>query len=307
MKHFPNFIIGGTSNAGTSFLYSCLRLHPEVFLPKEMRPEPHFFYYSQLFEKGLDFYSQSWFSEVKNQKAIGDRSSSYMFNLKCAERIYNAFPNIKLIFIVRKPVMRTWSNYNYTVYNGLEYLSFSEALLQEKQRNESAEGRWKEVLPFAYQGRSFYGEQIKEYLKYFPENQILIISAEKMRREPHHQLHRIFQFLEISSYHISSLPSDFSSPSVINPKIQCDCRSYFGEKFNLILEKIRSNIEITNHDIPNEEDKKYFQLLTTNLTNVKLAPSEANIHYLQSVFEKDTELFFKISKNCIDFDQSEWA
>ena len=38
----PNFIIGGVAAGGTSFLSEILIQHPNIFLPKNMRPEPHF-------------------------------------------------------------------------------------------------------------------------------------------------------------------------------------------------------------------------------------------------------------------------
>ena len=53
----PNFIIGGTAAGGTSFLAAILFQHPEIYLPAEMRPEPHYYYKSWEYKKGLDYYS----------------------------------------------------------------------------------------------------------------------------------------------------------------------------------------------------------------------------------------------------------
>ena len=78
----PNFIIGGTAASGTSYLSATLVQHPQIYLPQEMRPEPHFFYKSWEYEKGLNYYFSKWFQNVPDKKiAIGERSSSYSSSL----------------------------------------------------------------------------------------------------------------------------------------------------------------------------------------------------------------------------------
>ena len=131
----PNFIIGGTSAGGTSFLTAAIIQHPDIYISKRMRPEPHYFYKSWEYQKGFQYYLDTWFSEYLGQKAIGERSSSYIFGgEEVAEKIYKDLPDIKLIFIFRNPVERTWANYRVTVIQGLEELSFEDALKNEKQR-----------------------------------------------------------------------------------------------------------------------------------------------------------------------------
>ena len=76
----PNFIIGGVNNGGTSFLYSLLKQHPEIYMPRDMRPEPSFFYKSWEYGKGLEYYSTRWFSAApKSAIAIGEKSTNYLF------------------------------------------------------------------------------------------------------------------------------------------------------------------------------------------------------------------------------------
>ena len=53
------FIIGGTAASGTSYLSATLVQHPQIYLPQEMRPEPHFFYKSWEYKNhnmGCSFY-----------------------------------------------------------------------------------------------------------------------------------------------------------------------------------------------------------------------------------------------------------
>ena len=152
---YPNFIIGGTSAGGTSFLSAILIQHKEIFLPKKMRPEPHFFYKSWEFEKGSDYYLERWFKSVPEEaKAIGERSSSYMFGGDdVALKIREFNPNMKFIFTLRNPIERAWANYRYTVLQGLEENTFEEALKNEKERVEAQKGIWKEIQPYNYTER----------------------------------------------------------------------------------------------------------------------------------------------------------
>ena len=172
----PNFIIGGTSAGGTSFLSSAIIQHPEIYLPLKMRPEPHYFYKSWEYKRPLSYYKKKYFSNVKNEIAIGERSSSYLFGgLKNAKRIIKSIPGVKLIFTVRNPIERAYANYRYTALQGLESMSFDEALRNERERILSQDGIWSEIQPFNYTGRGLYCEQLEDYLKVFEGDKILII------------------------------------------------------------------------------------------------------------------------------------
>ena len=150
----PNFIIGGTAAGGTSFLSAILVQHPEIYLPVEMRPEPHYFYKSWEYKKGLDYYLERWFKNVPETAiAVGERSSSYLFGGESvAKKIAAVYPNMKFIFTLRNPIERTWANYRYTVLQGLEKYSFEEALANEKKRVEEQSGIWAEIQPYNYTG-----------------------------------------------------------------------------------------------------------------------------------------------------------
>ena len=129
----PNFLIAGVSASGTSFLAESIEQHPDIYLPYPMEPECHFFFKSWEYKK-LKYYSNKWFKDVKNENAVGERSSSYLFGgNKTAKRFFK-YSNVKLIFCVRNPIERAWANYRFTVLQGYEHLSFIEALKKEKKR-----------------------------------------------------------------------------------------------------------------------------------------------------------------------------
>jgi hypothetical protein len=82
----PNFVIAGGMPAGTSFLSAALKNHPEIYLPKVQRPEPNFFHYTWKYRKGIEWYSKTLFSDVSNEKVIGERSSLLLTSKAAIQR-----------------------------------------------------------------------------------------------------------------------------------------------------------------------------------------------------------------------------
>ena len=153
----PNFFIIGSGRCGTSFLYECLRQHPQVYLKASKRPEPHFFLKDSEYVKGLAYYSKSYFSECQGKPAVGEASVNYLFFEKAAERIHDHFPEARLICMVRDPIDRIYSAYRKSVETGWEDLSFDEALEKEEERLKHPIDEYHRVFqPKYYTKKGFY-------------------------------------------------------------------------------------------------------------------------------------------------------
>lgn len=300
----PNFIIGGTAAGGTSFLSSILVQHPQIYLPKEMRPEPHFFYKSWEFDRGIDYYLQRWFSDIPTTSiAIGERSSSYLFGgSTVAEKIFNAYPRMKFIFTLRNPIERTWANYRYTVLQGLEDLSFEDALKNEEFRISQQTGIWAEIQPHNYTGRGFYASQLRQYLNFFPAESILAIKSESLSSQTDLELSKITKFLGLSVTHFDYIRApDHTSVSVLDPKLQKQLRTYFGDRFDKVIEATRRDEDIEKF-ITSSLDEVKIQLLKNNMTGVKAAMPKAAREYLSQLFAED----IKSLGGLVDFHLSDW-
>ena len=67
----------------------------------------------------------------KNLKSLGKKSDdarSILKNIDGNKRINFDFPDAKILVIFREPVSRCWSNYKYSVENGIEKREFSEVI-----------------------------------------------------------------------------------------------------------------------------------------------------------------------------------
>ncbi|MBL7912849.1 MAG: sulfotransferase [Bacteroidia bacterium] len=297
----PNFIIGGTSAGGTSFLTAGIINHPEIYLPKEMRPEPHYFYKSWEYEKPFSYYEDKYFKDVKGQKAIGERSSSYMFGENVAERMYKHLPDIKLIFMLRNPIERAFANYRYTVLEGLEELSFEEVLEREPERIKAQQGIWAEIQPHNYTGRGFYYEQLNKFMQYYPKEKMLILKSDAFGKNPVEDFKRVFRFLGVDENYKVEVPPSFTSLSVKDNALQVKLRAYFQDRFDLFIETIRMKEDASIH-IQNEQDKKHYELMKSNLLDRKEAMPESCRTYLQGVFKNDIEKL----KSIVDFPVDDW-
>ncbi len=241
----PNFIIAGGVATGTSFLSAALKDHPQVYLPRVQRPEPNFFHYSWKFSQGVEWYRSQWFSEVGDEVAIGERSSLLLPSSEAPDRIARTIPDIKLIFCLRNPIERAWGNYRFTVLEGLEALSFDEALDAEAERISSAKGQWSEVQPHAYVSRSRYSSTLLRYFELFGPERILLLKSEDLGAHPMRNLENVCTFLGVDPTVSLKLPPNYSSPSVTDPSLQAELRTYFGERFTALIEGIRREDDLS--------------------------------------------------------------
>lgn len=300
----PNFLIGGVVSGGTSFLYSILKQHPEIYLPDEMRPEPSFFYKSWEYNKGLEYYSQRWFSNVpESAVAVGEKSANYLFGgARVARRIHSALPDVKLIFILRNPIERAWGNYRFTALEGLENLNFEEALKVEDQRAAEEPGIWAEIQPHRYISRGFYAQQLKEFLTYFPRSQMLILKSELLSTDTENELRRVYKFLELDDLDFKAQKTaGYSSMSVIDPKIQMDLRNYFGDRFDIFVEATRLELDLSQL-IQKPEDIDGIRRLQENMKGKKEKIPDHIRAYLSEIFAED----IKELQGIVDFDTSDW-
>jgi hypothetical protein len=301
----PNFIIGGTAAGGTSFLSAILVQHPQIYLPKEMRPEPHYFYKSWEYEKGLDYYLSRWFQDVPETAiAIGERSSSYLFGGESvASKIASVYPGMKFIFTLRNPIERTWANYRYTVLQGLEDLPFEEALKHEALRIKEQKGIWSEIQPHNYSGRGLYAKQIREYLKFFPAGNIHLVKSELLSSQTDVELKKIYGFLELTLMDFQYVRApDHTSVNVIDPKLQMQLRNYFGDRFDKVIEATRREEGIDDF-VSSAQDAVNIRLLSQNMTGKKEPMPTAVRAYLRDLFAADLRDLQQI----VEFDTSDWS
>jgi hypothetical protein len=207
----PDFLIGGAPRSGTTWLYRLLEKHPDVYMARPAVPEPKFFLVDELYEKGLDFYSRTWFADAGGAKVSGEKSTDYLESAMAASRIARDLPGAKLVFVLREPVDRAYSNYLWTRVNGLEAETFEAALALEDQRERELPERLRFTRPYSYFSRGLYADLLQPYLDCFPAAQRLILKYEDIAAAPERLAERLHRFLGVAVR-----PGDAGGIGVVN-------------------------------------------------------------------------------------------
>jgi hypothetical protein len=192
----PTFLVIGAARSGTTTLFNLLSAHPQIYLPKDKRPEPHFFLKDSEYAQGLDYYESRWFAEA-DEPARGEVSTSYLYQPWVPERINSHYPDMQFIAILRDPIERAWSNYWHSVRNGLEKESFDFAVRNEAACIRDTDEAWKQVAPYAYVDRGLYAGQLQRFFESFPQEQFFIQTFESFFVDPLTEFGKLIDFLGV--------------------------------------------------------------------------------------------------------------
>jgi len=232
------FIVGG-QRCGSTFLYNILDQHEDICMSKPVVPEPKYFLKKENLNK-RDYY-KNFFKNYKNEKVIGEKSTSYFEKFDVPLRLKSFFPNCKILIILRNPADRAISNYFFSVKNDLEKRTIEEVFLTDNKCNDNSFDT--SVSPYDYIYRGFYTNFILNYFKIFNKYKIKVIILEKIIKN-NKILEEVFDFLNVSRKNIN-----FFNQSKVNfveyPK---------NEKIKKILsnkyrDEIKNLEKIINHDL----------------------------------------------------------
>jgi hypothetical protein len=193
-----DFLIVGAQKGGTSALSSFLAQHPDIFIPPQK--EIHFFDNDQIFMRtDIDYeLYHNYFQPKKQPCLLGEATPIYMFWKPAAKRIFEYNPMIKLIFILRNPVERAYSNYIMECKKKREFLRFKDALVVEPLRR-----LWTYPIQNRYHSyveRGFYTKGITRMMQYFPLSQMLFLKTEDLLMNHDQTLKKVFEFLKLPDF-----------------------------------------------------------------------------------------------------------
>ncbi|MFZ5790657.1 MAG: sulfotransferase domain-containing protein [Pseudomonadota bacterium] len=189
----PNFICVGAEKGGTTPLFRILVQHRDIFMPRNK--ETH--YFTQLWNwKPLAFYEAHFFKGCAGERAVGEATPEYMRFPEVPARLSEALGrDLKLIFCLRDPVKRAFSQYHLRCRLMEETESFEVAVALEAKRTAANPylGRRQ-----AYLGGSRYLEQIERFLPHFPrENMFFMILEEDLKENRAATVSRLLDFLDV--------------------------------------------------------------------------------------------------------------
>ncbi|XP_027705916.1 heparan sulfate glucosamine 3-O-sulfotransferase 3B1-like [Vombatus ursinus] len=181
-KKLPQAIIIGVKKGGTRALLEFLRVHPDV---RAVGAEPHFF--DRSYDKGLTWYRDLMPRSLDGQITM-EKTPSYFITKEAPARISAMSKDTKLIVVVRDPVTRAISDYTQTLSKCPDIPTF-ESLTFKNRTTGLIDTSWSAIQI------GIYAKHLENWLLYFPINQILFVSGERLIGDPAGELGRVQDFL----------------------------------------------------------------------------------------------------------------
>jgi hypothetical protein len=195
----PTFLVIGAGKAGTSTLCHHLRSHPQIFMTR--RKELHFFSLDEIYAHGFEWYER-WFSGAGERPQRGEGSTTYTGHTvfpRTAERIAAYAPDMRLIYIARDPLERmesVWMQLRrlgatspfrdlgvHTVPPEMQVdLDFNRSVVRQATAIVESTNYWREI---------------SAYRRHFPDEQILVLLFEDLKRDPRAVMRRCYAFLGV--------------------------------------------------------------------------------------------------------------
>ena len=192
-----SFIGIGAQKCASSWLYDILADHPEAALSEKKELD----FFSYRYEQGYGWYERQ-FPVKPGAKAIGEISPSYFNEASVPERARLYSPDLRILLSLRDPVERALSQHRHLIRIGMvagpDY-RFETALADNPS--------------YIDQGR--YATHLSRWLACFPENQVLVVLMEDIRKSPEATARKVYEFLGIDTEHRSIALHEKSNPSYV--------------------------------------------------------------------------------------------
>tara|TARA_A100001388_G_scaffold84734_1_gene61104 strand:+ start:423 stop:1313 length:891 start_codon:yes stop_codon:yes gene_type:complete len=211
-----NLFCIGCPKSGTTTLFKILCQHSQIHTPKFKEP---FFFNNSNYQNGIDWYANTYYDDIKNEKWILDFTPSYLYSDKALFRIneYSKGKDLKFIVMLRNPVERAYSHYLHTLRDGLEDLDFNDAIQAESERLLNYENNLLSQLKYSYIYQSLYHKHLSKYFESFGRNNFFVINYDSQfldKSEFKLMISDLQNFLEIKIENLNiEIKENFASES----------------------------------------------------------------------------------------------
>jgi hypothetical protein len=140
----------------------------------------------------------------------GEATPYYIYHPHVPHRIAKRLPNAKIIMMLRSPVDRAYSHFLHNRKLNVEPLSFEEAIEKEAERlegelenmmNDHNYYSYKHQM-YSYLDRGLYIGQVKNWMKRFSKDQVLIIKSEEFFQNPSCIFRKTLDFLNLPRFEL---------------------------------------------------------------------------------------------------------
>ena len=179
-----NLFIIGINKAGSSWLHYLLDSHPEIYMSKIKEHN----YFGKSYPRDMEKYHK-YFPFNKPYVYFGESTPTYFYSEKTAREILAYCPDAKIIALIRDPIKRLISHYNFRKQLG--------AISENSSIEEAISGLDPHLV-----ADSHYEQTLPIYHQIFGANQMKIVSLEEGISQPQLFKENLLQFLKLESFPI---------------------------------------------------------------------------------------------------------
>ncbi len=295
-KHFkPNFFIPGAAKSGTTSLHELLDTHPDISMSKEKEPV---YWNNKLFNEFENLEISRYLNLFEQEVKIkGESTTSYMYYDNFIKNVKDNFHQPpKFIFILRNPIDRYISHYNWLKGLGKEKRRIDKIIEEERYLD------FKEYndYPKEYYQFGLYYKWISRFIENFGKENIKIVTLEKLISERLNILNSCYEFLGVSKMDSVNFIKSNKTNKVIFPSMY-----HFLRKSSIGKMKYTS---ISKYFLPKKIRMKIKSLMKIAIKNWISVESKKEIlsdKQRKKLRDKYFEDVMSL-KNKLNYDFSEW-
>ncbi len=211
-RSLPHFVGIGAQKSGTTWTWTQLRRHPDLWLPD--RKELNYFYSGR-----PEAWYREQFTAAPPRRLCGEVSPNYFSQDGVAERMHALLPHAKLFCILREPGARAYSQWKMarSLGNIPGDVSFIEAF-RANLRHMADQGD--------------YAARIAEFAAFYPPDRMLVTFHDDLEADPAGFLSELLAWLEVDViYDESKLDERVAAsrePSLVPDEHRDEVDAYFA-------------------------------------------------------------------------------
>jgi hypothetical protein len=190
----PDFIYAGTSRSGSTWIYNCLLQHPEILMP-DRNPVR---YFNLNYHRGVEWYNDVLPQKDGENKLIGEASPGYMKNPWAPQRISDKIPDAKLIFCLRNPIERAYSEWWQGYTQGWHNMEFDGCIYHHMSFD-----MW--LLP------GFYHYHLSKFDEHFKSDQIEVLFFDNLKENNSEFASNLYSALSVDDEYKPSIVGERSN------------------------------------------------------------------------------------------------
>lgn len=200
----PEALVLGVPKAGTTSLAAWLDAHPDAWVP----PRKELEFFNARWGEGLDAYRRA-FADAGGAAVALEATPDYLLHATTLDRIARCLPEARFVVLLREPVARAWSHFNYNRQLGIEYRSFARAVADEDRvppRRPLGYGDVGLRAPFDYLGTGRYADHLARLDALVDPDRTLVRLLDDLRDDPQRTFDDVCRHLGLSPHPVPDEP-----------------------------------------------------------------------------------------------------